>query len=92
MKNCNRNTKWILRCNILKQKKTISAIYETFGDKEFSSEMFIATLNYSPSYTYAYLHKLTLLRILGQRSTEDGSQYQLLVNPEDHPECFDTAA
>ena len=75
-----------------KQKKTISAIYETFGDKEFSSEMFIATLNYSPSYTYAYLHKLTLLRILGQRSTEDGSQYQLLVNPEDHPECFETAA
>lgn len=75
-----------------KQKKTISAIYETFGDQEFSSEMFLATLNYSPSYTYASLHKLTLLRILGQRSTEDGNQYQLLVNPEDHPECFEPAA
>lgn len=74
------------------QKKTVSAIYETFGDQEFSSEMFIATLNYSPSYTYASLHKLTLLRILGQRSTEEGNQYQLLVNPEDHPECFEPAA
>lgn len=75
-----------------KQKKTVSAIYETFGDQEFSSEMFLATLNYSPSYTYASLHKLTLLRILGQRSTEEGDQYQLLVNPEDHPECFEPAA
>lgn len=74
------------------QKKTVSAIYETFGDQEFSSEMFIATLNYSVSYTYASLHKLTLLRILDQRSTEGGSQYQLLVNPEDHPECFEPAA
>lgn len=74
------------------QKKTVSAIYETFGDQEFSSDMFLATLNYSISYTYASLHKLTLLRILDQRSTEEGSQYQLLVNPEDHPECFDSVA
>lgn len=74
------------------QKKTVSAIYETFGGQEFSSEMFIATLNYSISYTYASLHKLTLLRILDQRSTEEGSQYQLLVTPEDHPECFEPAA
>ena len=28
--------------------------------------MFIATLNYSVSYTYASLHKLTLLRLLDQ--------------------------
>ncbi len=54
--------------------------------------MFIATLNYSVSYTYASLHKLTLLRILDQRSTEEGSQYQLLVNPEDHPERFEIVA
>lgn len=74
------------------QKKTVSAIYEAFGYQEFSYEMFIATLNYSVSYTYASLHKLTLLRILDQRSTEEGSQYQLLVNPEDHPECFEIAA
>ena len=67
-------------------------IYETFGDQEFSPEMFIATLNYSPSYSYVSLHRLTLLRILDQRCTEDGNQYQLLVNPEDHPECFDSAA
>ena len=75
-----------------KQKKTVSAIYETFGDQAFSPEMFIATLNYSSSYSYVALHRLTLLRILDQRSTEDGNQYQLLVNPEDHPECFEAAA
>ena len=74
------------------QKKTVSAIYETFGDQEFSSEMFIATLNYSLSHTYASLHKLTLLRILDQRSTDEGNRYQLLVSPEDHPECFELAA
>lgn len=74
------------------QRKTVSAIYETFGDQEFSSEMFIATLNYSLSHTYASLHKLTLLRILDQRSTDEGSRYQLLVSPEDHPECFEPAA
>ena len=54
--------------------------------------MIVATLNYSVSYTYASLHKLTLLRILEQRTTEGVSQYQLMVNPEDHPECFEIAA
>ena len=74
------------------QKKTVTAIYEAFGDQLFSSDMIVATLNYTPSYTYASLHKLTLLRILGQKNTAEGSQYRLLVNPEDHPECFITAA
>ena len=74
------------------QKKAITAIYEAFGYDTFSSEMFVATLNYSVSYTYASLHKLTLLRILEQKITDEGCQYQLLVNPEDHPECFIEAA
>lgn len=74
------------------QKKAVTAIYEAFGDREFSQEMFVATLNYSTSYTYAALHKLTLLRVLEQKSTDAGSQYQLLVNPEENPECFDLAA
>lgn len=74
------------------QKKAITAIYEAFGYDAFSSEMFVATLNYSVSYTYASLHKLTLLRILEQKVTDEGCQYQLLVNPEDHPECFIEAA
>lgn len=74
------------------QKKAITAIYEAFGYDAFSSEMFVATLNYSVSYTYASLHKLTLLRILDQKITDEGCQYQLLVNPEDHPECFIKAA
>ena len=76
----------------LTQKKAITAIYEAFGQQSFSSEMIIATLNYSPSYTYASLHKLTLLRVLEQTTTAEGSQYQLLVNPEDHPEFFIDAA
>ena len=74
------------------QRKAITAIYEAFGYDTFSSEMIVATLNYSVSYTYASLHKLTLLRILEQKITDEGCQYQLLVNPEDHPECFIEAA
>lgn len=74
------------------QKKAITAIYEAFGYDTFSSEMYVATLNYSVSYTYASLHTLTLLRILDQKITDEGCQYQLLVNPEDHPECFIKAA
>ena len=74
------------------QKKTVAAIYEAFGNKEFSQEMLIATLNYSESHTYASLHKLTLLRVLERQNSGNGNKYQLLINPEDHPECFDTAA
>ncbi|MBR4656009.1 MAG: hypothetical protein IKO68_05465 [Oscillospiraceae bacterium] len=54
--------------------------------------MFLVTLKYSPSYTRASLQKLTMMRILGKRNTEEGYQYQLLVNPEDNPECFEPAA
>lgn len=74
------------------QKKTLTAIYEAFGCDEFSSDMFIATLNYSVSYTYASLHKLTLLRLLDQNIDENGNRYRLAVNPEENPECFDPAA
>lgn len=74
------------------QKKTLTAIYEAFGCDEFSSDMFIATLNYSVSYTYASLHKLTLLRLLDQNIDENGNRYRLVVNPEENPECFAPAA
>ncbi len=74
------------------QKKTLTAIYEAFGCDEFSSDMFIATLNYSVSYTYASLHKLTLLRLLDQNIDENGNRYRLAVTPEENPECFDPAA
>ena len=73
-------------------KKEITDIYKAFGDQIFTSEMFTATLNYSAAQTYASLHKLTLLRLVNQQTTVDGSLYQLLVNPEDNPECFDAAA
>lgn len=74
------------------QKKTLTAIYEAFGCDEFSSDMFIATLNYSVSYTYASLHKLMLLRLLDQNIDENGNRYRLVVTPEEKPECFEPAA
>ncbi len=74
------------------QKKTVTEIFDAFGCDNFSCEMYIATLNYSESHAYATLHKLTLLRILGQKKTDEGSSYQLLVNPDEHPECFATVA
>ena len=75
-----------------RQKKTVTEIFDAFGCDNFSWEMYIATLNYSESHAYATLHKLTLLRILGQKKTDEGSSYQLLVNPDEHPECFATVA
>ena len=74
------------------QKKTVKEIFDAFGCDNFSCEMYIATLNYSESHAHATLHKLTLLRILEQKKTDEGSSYQLLVNPEENPECFATVA
>ena len=73
-------------------KKTVTEIYEAFGNQIFTSEMFVATVKYSETHSYASLHKLTLMRVVDLRKTEDGNQYHLLVNPEDNPECFDQAA
>ncbi len=56
-----------------------------------ASEMAIATLNYSETNIVAYLHQFTLLRILDCRK-EDVYRYQLMVNPEENPECFENAA
>ena len=75
-----------------RMKKAVTAICEAFGDKAFTSEMFIATLKYSEAHTYASLHKLALMRVVDQRQTDKGNQYHLLVNPEDNPECFAEAA
>ena len=73
------------------QKRFITEMYETFGDDVFSTEMVIATLDYSGAHVSAYLHQFTLLRILDCRK-EDLYRYQFLINPEEHPEYFEPAA
>lgn len=72
-------------------KRFITEMYETFGDDVFSTEMVIATLDYSGAHVSAYLHQFTLLRILDCRK-EDVYRYQFLINPEEHPEYFEPAA
>lgn len=74
------------------QKKFISDVYESFGTESFSREMIIANLDYSGTNVSAYLHKFTLMRIMNCRRNGLLFQYQLLVNPKDHPECFADAA
>ena len=66
-------------------------MYELFGDDVFSTEMAIATLEYSDAHISACLHQFTLLRILDCRK-EDVFRYQFLINPEDNPEYFETVA
>ena len=73
------------------QKRFITEMYESFGDDVFSTEMVIATLDYSGAHVSAYLHQFTLLRILDCRK-EDVYRYQFLINPEEHPEYFEPAA
>lgn len=73
------------------QRKFITEAYEIFGDETFSLEMAVATLDYAGSHISATLHKFTLLKILDCK--KDGvNQYQFLITPEEHPECFDIAA
>ena len=66
-------------------------MYDNFGNGTFSQEMVIATLDYARSHVSAILHQFTLIRILDCRK-EDVYRYQFLVNPEDHPECFEDVA
>lgn len=73
------------------QKKLVRELYEYFGQESFSREMLTATLDYTGPHVAAYLHRFTLLMILDCRKG-DVLYYQLIVNPEDHPECFDLAA
>ena len=71
------------------QKEVASAIYNSFGDAEFSSEMVVATLDYSKSHTCAVLHQFTLLKILNcNTEAPDKYTYQFRVNPRENPECF----
>lgn len=74
-----------------RQKEVVTEMYTCFGDSIFSAEMVVATLEYSDSHAHAYLHKFTLLRILDCKN-EDGTKYQFLVNPEEHPQLFANAA
>ena len=73
------------------QKRFITEMYESFGDDVFSTEMVIATLDYSGAHVSAYLHQFTLLKILDCRK-EDVYRYQFLINPEEHLTDFDPAA
>ncbi len=72
------------------QKKKISEMYESFGEDFFSTEMVVATLDYTASHVSAFLHQFTLMRIL---NCQEGPvfQYQFLINPQDNPECFEVA-
>ena len=73
------------------QRKVLTEIYDSFGSSDFSSEMVIATLDYSGSLVCAYLHQFTLLKILDCRK-EGVFRYRFLINPEDHPGYFVDAA
>ena len=74
-------------------KNDLAAMYKIFGDGIFSSDMVVAELEYSSSHVTATLHKLTWLKILHCEIGSDRKyNYQFLITPEDHPECFGTAA
>ena len=73
------------------QKRIITEMYKSFGTEVFSLEMVVATLDYSGPHTSAVLHQFTLMNILNCK-TGDMNLYQFLINPQDHPECFEKAA
>ena len=73
------------------QKSMATRLYETFGHESFTSEMIVATLDYSSTHTHATLHTFTLMGIL-DCTQGDAFTYRFLVTPEEHPECFAPAA
>ncbi len=73
------------------QKRIAKEMYDCFGDGFFSTEMVVATLDYSGPHISAILHRFTLLRILDCRK-EDVYRYQFLINPQENPEFFINAA
>lgn len=75
------------------QKKTLSALYDFFGEDMFSAEMVVAKLDYSSSHISGILHQFTWLRLLDCTVNDDHTNvYQFCVNPTDNPECFEAAA
>ncbi len=70
------------------QKEVVTKMYNCFGDERFSTEMVIATLDYSGTSASACLRQLTMLRILDYNK-EDENQYRFLVNPLENPQLFE---
>ena len=74
-------------------KTALAQLYKLYGESEFSVKMVIAELEYSKSHVNATFHRLTWLKVLDCKVDENNKYtYQFLVTPEDHPECFGTAA
>jgi len=75
------------------QKRFITDLYDSFGGDTFSIEMIVATLDYSSPHASAALHQFTLMRLVDCRTDDSNQfQYQFLITPQDHPECFELAA
>ena len=76
------------------QKAMMTKMFKEFGDGVFSREMVTASLDYSKAHACAMLHQFTLIRVLECRRDEEKGVfvYQIKVNPEEHPECFEKAA
>ncbi len=72
------------------QKEIASSMYQSFGDQEFSSEMVVATLDYTSSHVSAVLHQFTLMKILNCCCISENNKYayQFMVNPRENPEYF----
>ena len=73
------------------QREMARTLYETFGQDRFTTDMIVATLDYSSRKTSAVLHTFALIGIVDCRK-EDMLTYQFRVTPEEHPECFGWAA
>ena len=73
------------------QKKLASRLFDAFGQGSFTTEMILATLDYSETHAHSSLHAFTLMGILDCTEGEIFS-YQFRFTPEEHPECFEQAA
>ena len=69
------------------QRTAVNALYESYHDEQFSTEMAMTVMRRTKDKTYVLLRQLTMLGVL-EKQESSAYTYRMLVNPNDNPEYF----
>ena len=67
------------------QRTAVNALYESYHDEQFSTEMAMTVMRRTKDKTYVLLRQLTMLGVL-EKQESSAYTYRMLVNPNDNPE------
>ena len=66
------------------QRTAVNALYESYHDEQFSTEMAMTVMRRTKDKTYVLLRQLTMLGVL-EKQESSAYTYRMLVNPNDNP-------